>query len=149
MSIEQQISELRDAIVHLTAAIKAQPVTPVTSAPIATNHPAPVVTFGKPPVTVAEPTPVPPPVTVSAAPATVMPPPPSFTAAPAPAPSGPVLPFSDSKGLIEYVMAAYKAMGPTKGAGIQGVLTGMGLVNINDVQPAQYGDFYAKVEALK
>jgi hypothetical protein len=61
----------------------------------------------------------------------------------------PAVPFSDSKGLIEYVMAAYKEMGPTKGAGIQGVLVGMGLANINDVQPAQYGDFYAKVEALK
>jgi hypothetical protein len=159
MSIEQQISELRDAIVHLTAAIKAQPVTPVTSAPVPAPAPmtameiasapfvAPVVTFGKPPVTVAEPAPVPPPVTVSAAP--VMPPPPTFTAAPAPEVATNVLPFSDSKGLIEYVMAAYKAMGPTKGAGIQGVLVGMGLANINDVQPAQYGDFYVKVEALK
>ena len=145
MSIEQQISELRDAIVHLTAAIKAQPVTPVTSAPV----PAPASMTAMEIASAPFVAPVPPPVTVSAAPATVMPPPPSFTAAPAPAPSGPVLPFSDSKGLIEYVMAAYKAMGPTKGAGIQGVLTGMGLVNINDVQPAQYGDFYAKVEALK
>ena len=140
MSLEQQISELRDAIVHLTAAIKAQPVTPVTSAPVVA---APIMAPAMPPAPIAPP----PPVTVSAAPA--MPPPPTFTAAPAPASTGPVLPFSDSKGLIEYVMAAYKAMGPTKGAGIQGVLVGMGLANINDVQPAQYGDFYAKVEALK
>jgi hypothetical protein len=146
MSIEQQISELRDAIVHLTAAIKAQPVTPVTSAPVVAS---PIMAPAMPPAPIAPPppAPVPPPVTVSAAP--VMPPPPTFAAAPAPAPTGPVLPFSDSKGLIEYVMAAYKAMGPTKGAGIQGVLVGMGLANINDVQPAQYADFHAKVEELK
>jgi hypothetical protein len=138
MSLEQQISELRDAIVHLTAAIKAQPVTPVTSAPVVA---APIMVPAMPPAPIAPP----PPVTVSVAP--VMPPPPTFTAAPAP--SGPVVPFSDSKGLIEYVMTAYKAMGPAKGAGIQGILTSMGLTNINDVQPVQFGDFYAKVEALK
>jgi hypothetical protein len=149
MSLEQQISELRDAIVHLTAAIKAQPVTLVTSVPA----PAPMTAMEIASAPFVAPVPQPIPAPVAAAPvpppAPVMPPPPSFTAAPAPAPSGPVLPFSDSKGLIEYVMAAYKAMGPTKGAGIQGVLVGMGLANINDVKPEQFGDFYAKVEALK
>jgi hypothetical protein len=146
MSIEQQISELKDAIVSLTAALVAKSAPTVT---ISAPAPTPVVAAPVFPPAVAPPVaaPVPPPAPVAAAP--VMPPPPSFTAAPTPAPSGPVLPFSDSKGLIEYVMAAYKAMGPTKGAGIQGVLVGMGLANINDVQPAQYGDFYAKVEALK
>jgi hypothetical protein len=149
MSLEQQISELRDAIVHLTAAIKAQPVTLVTSAPV--PAPAPLTAATASAIPNATP-PIPaslPPVATPVAPAPVMPPPPSFTAAPAPAPSGPVLPFSDSKGLIEYVMTAYKEMGPTKGAGIQGVLVGMGLTNINDVKPEQFGDFYAKVEALK
>jgi hypothetical protein len=139
MSLEQQISELRDAIVHLTAAIKAQPVASVTSAPA----PSPVIA-APPVVAVAGPYPPTP-----AVPAPVMPPPPSFTTAPAPAPTGPVAPFSDGKGLIAYVMAAYTSMGPAKGAGIQGVLSSMGLTNVNDVQPAQYGDFYSKVEALK
>lgn len=146
MSLEQQITELRDAIVHLTAAIKAQQVTPVTSAPVTEVH------FGRFPPTVAEPVaagPYPPTPAVPAPPvaAPVMPPPPSFEAAPAPA--IPAAPFTDGKGLIAYVMAAYKDMGPVKGAGIQGVLTGMGLSNVNDVQPAQYAEFFAKVEALK
>lgn len=80
-----------------------------------------------------------------------MPAPPSF-AAPAPAPvvqQAPAVPFSDGQGLIAYVMDAYKAMGPTKGAGIQGVLTSIGVANINDVKPEQYATLYAGVEALK
>ena len=72
--------------------------------------------------------------------APAMPAPPSF-AAPAPvvqqASRG--APFSDGQGLIAYVMDAYKSMGPTKGAGIQGVLTSIGVANINDVKPEQYG----------
>jgi hypothetical protein len=58
-------------------------------------------------------------------------------------------PFSDGKGLIDYVMGAYKALGPQKGAMIQGVLTGMGYQNINDVKPEHYGTLFAGVEALK
>ena len=87
---------------------------------------------------------VPPP--VAAAPA--MPAPPTFVApSPAPAPTG--APFSDPKGLIDYVMGAYKALGPQKGAMIQGVLTGLGYQNINDVKPEHYGQLFAGVEALK
>jgi hypothetical protein len=58
-------------------------------------------------------------------------------------------PFTDGKGLIDYVMGAYKALGPQKGAQIQGVLTGMGYQNINDVKPEHYGQLFAGVEALK
>jgi hypothetical protein len=65
----------------------------------------------------------------------------------APAPTG--APFSDGKGLIDYVMGAYKALGPQKGALIQGVLTSMGYQNINDVKPEHYGALFAGVEALK
>jgi hypothetical protein len=85
------------------------------------------------------------------APAAQMPAPPSFTA-PAHAPvaqQAPAVPFSDGQGLIAYVMDAYKSMGPTKGAGIQGVLTSIGVANINDVKPEQYATLYAGVEALK
>ena len=57
--------------------------------------------------------------------------------------------FSDPKGLIDYVMGAYKALGPQKGALIQGVLTGLGYQNINDVKPEHYGQLHAGVEALK
>ena len=72
---------------------------------------------------------------------------PAPVAAPAPAPTG--APFSDGKGLIDYVMGAYKAMGPQKGAQIQGVLTGLGYQNINDVKPEHYGALFQGVEQLK
>jgi hypothetical protein len=79
-----------------------------------------------------------------------MPPPPVFVAPPPPAPVAPAAaPFSDQKGLIDFVMGAYKALGPQKGAQIQNVLIGMGCMNINDVKPEQYGALYAAVEALK
>lgn len=67
----------------------------------------------------------------------------------APAPAATGAPFTDGKGLMDYVMGAYKAMGPAKGAGIQNVLTGLGYQNINDVKPEHYGALFAGVEALK
>jgi hypothetical protein len=57
--------------------------------------------------------------------------------------------FTDPKGLIDYVMGAYKALGPQKGASIQGVLVGLGYQNINDVKPEHYGDLFNGIEALK
>jgi len=104
--------------------------------------PAPVVAAPAP--VVAAPAPV------VAAPA--MPAPPAFMAAPvaAPAPAAFIVaPFTDGKGLIDYVMSAYKALGAAKGANIQGVLTGMGYQNINDVKPEHYAALFAGVEALK
>jgi hypothetical protein len=65
----------------------------------------------------------------------------------APAPTG--APFTDGKGLIDYVMSAYKALGPQKGAMIQNVLVNLGYQNINDVKPEHYGQLFAGVEALK
>jgi hypothetical protein len=79
-----------------------------------------------------------------------MPAPPAFVApAPAAAPAPTGAPFADPKGLIDYVMNAYKALGPQKGAQIQGVLTGLGYQNINDVKPEHYAALYAGVEQLK
>ena len=69
--------------------------------------------------------------------------------APAPAPTGPAAPFTDGKGLMEYVMGKYRHLGPVKGGMIQNVLSEIGCKNINEVQPAQYGAFYAKVEAIQ
>ncbi len=76
---------------------------------------------------------------------------PTFAAAPTPAHAAAVqgAPFTDGAGLIAYVMGAYKEMGPTKGALIQGVLTQLGYNNINDVKPEHYGSLYQGVEALK
>ena len=65
------------------------------------------------------------------------------------APAGAKAPFTDGKGLIEYVMSAYKEMGAEKGAKIQGVLTELGLQNVNELRPTEYDAFYTKVEALK
>ena len=78
-----------------------------------------------------------------------MPAPPAFMAPPVVAPVAAGAPFTDGKGLIDYVMSAYKALGAAKGANIQGVLVGMGYQNINDVKPEHYAALFAGVEALK
>ena len=133
MSLELKIEALTAAVIALTAKLESSNVS--APAPVA-PAPAPVVQAA--PAPVAAP--------VAAAP--VMPAPPAFVApAPAPAPTG--APFSDGKGLIDYVMGAYKALGPQKGAKIQNVLTGMGYQNINDVKPEHYAALHTGVEALK
>ena len=133
MSLELKIEALTAAVIALTAKLESSNVS--APAPVA-PAPAPVVQAA--PVPVAAP--------VAAAP--VMPAPPAFVA-PAPAPVASGAPFSDGKGLIDYVMGAYKALGPQKGAQIQGVLTGMGYQNINDVKPEHYAALHTGVEALK
>ena len=126
MSLELKIESLTSAINTLIDAINKQG----THAPI-----APIVT------------PVPVPVAAPVA-APVMPPAPTFAApVAAPAPTG--APFNDPKGLIEFVMTSYKNLGPAKGAGIQGVLTGLGYQNINDVKPEHYAALFSGIEALK
>lgn len=67
----------------------------------------------------------------------------------APAVQAPMAPFSTQQELFNYTGAAYQAMGPEKGGKIQGILQTMGLTNLNDVKPEQYGNFYALVEQLK
>lgn len=137
MSLELNIQKLTDAVTQLILVIESQKL-PVVQLPV-------VEQIAPAPVAVAAPVFTPPPVVA----APVMPPPPVF-AAPVvnPAPTG-VAPFSDPKGLIEYVMAAYKAMGAEKGAGIQGVLGTLGYQNINDVAPAHYAALFAGIEGLK
>jgi len=133
MSLELKIEALTAAVTALTAQLQSGNV--AAPAPVA-PAPAPVVQAA--PAPVAAP--------VAAAPA--MPAPPSFVA-PAPAPVASGAPFSDGKGLIDYVMGAYKALGPQKGAQIQTVLTGMGYQNINDVKPEHYAALHTGIEALK
>jgi hypothetical protein len=58
-------------------------------------------------------------------------------------------PFTDTSGMIQYVMSAYKALGATKGAEIQAVLTALGYQNINEVKPEHFGALFAGIEALK
>ena len=134
MSLELKIEALTQAVIALTAKLESSNVAP--AAPVA-PAPAPVVEVA--PVVAAP---------VVAAPA--MPAPPAFVApAPAPALVAGGAPFSDGKGLIDYVMGAYKALGAAKGSQIQTVLTGLGYSNINDVKPEHYGQLFAGVEALK
>jgi len=136
MSLEAKIEDLTAAIHALVAAMGQRP------AQAATVAPAPV----------AAPVPAPAPVVAApvAAPAPVMPPPPTFSAPPVAAPAAPAAaPFTDQKSLITYVMGAYSALGPQKGAQIQTVLTSLGCTNINDVKPEQYAALFAGVEALK
>ena len=149
MSLELKIEALTAAVTALTAQMQSSNVT--AAAPVA-PAPAPVVQAAPAPVAAPVPAsvtaPVVAPTPVAAAPA--MPAPPSFIApAPvaAPAPTG--APFTDGKGLIDYVMGAYKALGPQKGAMIQNVLVNLGYQNINDVKPEHYGQLFAGVEALK
>ena len=125
MSIEAKIEALTAAVTALTAVLAGRAAPTVAAAPA--------------PVAVA-PAPVAPPVVA-------MPAPPTFTAPPPAAPAA--APFSDAKGLMDYVMSAYKALGPQKGAQIQQVLTGLGVSTINEVKPEQYAALFAGVEALK
>lgn len=139
MSLELKIEALTAAVIALTAKLESGTVTPA-AVPVAVKQVQVAA-----PVVVA---PVAAPVVV----APVMPAPPAFMAAPvaAPAPAAFIVaPFTDGKGLIDYVMSAYKALGAAKGANIQGVLTGMGYQNINDVKPEHYAALFAGVEALK
>jgi 2-oxoglutarate dehydrogenase E2 component (dihydrolipoamide succinyltransferase) len=144
MSLELKIEALTAAVVALTAKLESSNVAapaPVAPAPAPVVQAAPVPMPGdKVTISMAAPAPV------AAAPA--MPAPPTF-AAPVAAPVATGAPFTDGKGLIDYVMGAYKALGPQKGAQIQGVLTGMGYQNINDVKPEHYGQLFAGVEGLK
>lgn len=135
MSLEAKIEDLTAAIHALVAAMSKR-----NDAPAATPVAAPVAV-----APVAAPVPTPP-APVAEAPA--MPAPPVFAAVPVAAPAASA-PFSDPKGLIGYVMEAYKTLGPAKGAQIQQVLVSLGYQNINDVKAEHYGALFAGVEALK
>lgn len=125
--------------------IRASDSSPAVSVAVSNRTPEAAPT--PPPAPVVQAVPVAPVAPVVQA-APVMPAPPTFVApVAAPAPAG--APFSDPKGLIDYVMSSYKSMGAEKGAKIQGVLVGLGYQNINDVKPEHYAALYAGIEALK
>jgi hypothetical protein len=79
-------------------------------------------------------------------PTPALPEPPSFIAPPAePA----AVPFTDGKGLIEYLVGSYKALGAEKGEKNQSVLVGLGYNNANDVKPEHYAALHKGIEALR
>ncbi len=137
MTLEAKIDANTAAILKLIAVLESKQQ--VTAAPV-----APVVAQTVPVVAPASTAVEVKPELVSAMPSL-----PTFTAPVAQVAPTNAAPFTDSKGLIEYVMKAYQAMGAEKGAKIQGVLVSLGHQNINDVKPEQYGALYAGVEALK
>ena len=134
----------REAQAAVEAKIEqSKPVEPVAQAP------APVVTQSAPapavaPVTVPTPAPV-------AAPA--MPAAPVFAPAPVAAPAPVVqdvqVPFSDANGMTQYVLNVYREIGPQRAQGIQTVIQQLGVTNINDIKPEQYGQLWAGVEAVR
>jgi len=155
MSLETEIKNLAAAVIALTAKIEG--INVAVTAPVA-QAPAPVAAPVT--VTVAAPAPIDGPIIGFSHPAAVITPAPvaapvAMPAAPSFVAQAPVAavaagaPFNDPKGLLEYVMGAYKALGADKGQQIQGVLTSMGYQNINDVKPEHYAQLHAGVEALK
>ena len=136
MSLETEIKSLAAAVIALTAKIEGinvAPAAPIVQAPV--QVPVPSAT----------------PVAAPVAAPVAMPTAPTFVA-PVPAPvAAPLIgaTFNDPKGLLEYVMGAYKSLGADKGQQIQGVLTTLGYQNINDVKPEHYAQLHAGVEALK
>jgi hypothetical protein len=144
MSIESEIANLSEVIEKLIVVIGNQQPAPAPAPVVEALKPAPAPA---PVVEAPKPTPAPAP-----APA-AMPAPPVFET---PAPVAEAMkaqqesvPFSDSKGLIDYVMKAYKEMGVQKGAEIQKVLVQCGYQNINEVRPESYYGIYRGVEALR
>jgi hypothetical protein len=136
MSLETKIEALTAAVNQFIAVMSAGSASVPQPAPVVQVQPAA-------------------PVAAPVAPAPVMPAPPTFQPAigavmpqQGAAPTA-AAPFSTPQELMQYVMGAYQAMGPTKGANIQGILTHLGHSNINDVKPEQYGQLYALVEQLK
>ncbi len=130
-------AEVREKVASVVVPVAAvAPVIP-TPAPVVA---APVVELAPVAIPVVESKPV--------VQAPVMPALPVFTQPVPPASPG-TAPFSDPKGLIDFVMSSYKALGTVKGAGIQGVLVSLGYQNINDVNPAHYGALFTGIEALK
>ena len=136
--LEVKIEELTKAVIALTELIgkieagKSEPVAAPVAAPVIIEAPKEVAKE-----------------IIEAIDKTVMPAAPTFEPAVEAAPAGNAAPFTDGKGLIDYVMTIYKELGPEKGAKIQGVLTEMGLQNVNELRPTEYDAFFAKVEALK
>lgn len=141
--LEVKIEQLTAAVIELTKVMQSQAATP--QAPVASvvaEVPTPPV--AAPAAQVEVPVPTTPAPAAAAAAAPEMPAPPAVaTQAPAGAP------FTDVSGMIQYVMGAYKALGPQKGAEIQAVLTGLGYQNINEVKPEHFGALFAGIEALK
>jgi len=152
MSLEAKIDNLSAVIEKLISVLESNAVTvKETPAPVVKQEPKPVVKE-EPVAVVAAPA------APQAAPApapTQMPAPPVFEAVTPPevaevmAEQAKKAPFDTAKGLVDYVMGAYREMGPAKGQGIQKVLVLAGYQNINDVKPEHYYEVWTGIEKLR
>ena len=138
--IESDLSRIATALELIASALSAKPTKDVKDTPVVLQAPVPA------------------PVIAPVAAAPVMP------AAPFPVAATPVVPvvvpvvatpvapvataFSSKEEMTQFVINSYRALGAEKGALIQGVLTAMGYANINDVDPARWGELKAGIEAL-
>ena len=150
--IESDLSRIATALELIAAALSDKPVKKTKDTPVAVQAPvhAPVVNpVVVAPVVAPVAVPVVAPVAVPVA-APVMPAAPFPTFAPvvaAPIATGPAV-FASKEEMTQFVINSYRALGAEKGAMIQGVLTAMGYANINDVDPARWGELKAGIEAL-
>ena len=135
--IESDLSRIATALELIAAALSAKPTKAAkdTPAPVAMQAPVPVPVVAAP-VMPAAPFPVVAPVVAAPAPVVA-----------APVVSTPAV-FSSKEEMTQFVINSYRALGAEKGALIQGVLTAMGYANINDVDPARWGELKAGIEAL-
>ncbi len=77
--------------------------------------------------------------------------PPAFAATPEPAPAAVALPFADTAGFTQYLIASFQkleAKAPGTGGNIQRVIESIGCKNVNEVQPGSWAAVYAEVEKL-
>lgn len=122
MSLEAKIEQLTQAVYAMTEVIRGA-TAPTVAAPVVAAAPVAAPVFAVPVFAPAVP--------VFAAPVAIQ------------------VPFGDGKGLLEWIMAKYQALGPVKGAEIQNVLVSLGYQNINDVRVESYPALFTAVEALK
>lgn len=144
MSLENNLSRIADSLELIAKVLSAKQVIPSTPVQV-----APVVVAAAP----VAPAPIAPAPAMPAAPFPTVAVTPVAAPAPAPAPAPVAAPtaavFESKQAMTDYVIASYRALGAEKGAAIQGVLTGMGFANINDVPAEQWGQLKTGIEALK
>lgn len=147
MSIETDLSSIAKSLGLIAAALSAK------QSAVATPAPAPVQEATK----VVAPVEVP-----AVTPAPVMPPVPVFTQA-VPTPTvtevvhpvvaAPVIavasPFKTRNEFSQYVIDAFKSMGPEKGMQIQQILADMGHTNISHVPEDQWLTIKTKIDGLR
>ena len=139
--IESDLSRIATALELIASALSSsKPTKDVKDTPAPVAMQAPVVVPVAAPVVAAPAMPVAP-FPMPAAPVAV-----------APVVATPVAPvataFSSKEEMTQFVINSYRALGAEKGALIQGVLTAMGYANINDVDPARWGELKTGIEAL-